>query len=70
MIEQHTQLGRLKAIHPIAPAYMQRAAGVAILAFIFFVLMLIGFFDPSELRIFFARDGVFDRRTFLRFSVG
>jgi uncharacterized membrane protein YobD (UPF0266 family) len=37
-------LGRLVAIHPIAPAYLQRAAFMAVLSFIFFLAMMVGFY--------------------------
>jgi hypothetical protein len=36
-------LGRLVAVHPTAPAFIQRAAIIAILAFVFFLAMLIAF---------------------------
>jgi hypothetical protein len=37
------QLGRLVSVHPTAPAFIQRAAIVAILAFVFFLVMLVAF---------------------------
>ena len=38
------ELGRLVAVHPIAPAYLQRAAFMAVLSFIFFLAMMVGFY--------------------------
>lgn len=37
------QLGKLESVHPTSPVYLQRAAIVAILAFIFFLAMLVAF---------------------------
>ena len=42
MTEQKTNLGKLQSIHVVAPAYIQRAAIVAVLSFIFFLAMMIG----------------------------
>lgn len=41
--ELNSDLGRPLSVHPTAAAYVQRAAIVAILSFIFFLLMLAGF---------------------------
>lgn len=41
MTEQ--DLGKLQSVHGIAPAYLQRAAIIVILSFIFFLAMLIAF---------------------------
>ena len=38
------ELGRLVAVHPIAPAYLQRAAFMAVLSFLFFLVMMVGFY--------------------------
>ena len=38
------ELGRLVAVHPIAPAYLQRAAFMAVLSFVFFLAMMVGFY--------------------------
>lgn len=43
MTEQTNNLGKLESVHPLSPAYLQRAAGVAVISFIFFVAMLIVF---------------------------
>ncbi|HEX8369313.1 MAG TPA: DUF6585 family protein [Pyrinomonadaceae bacterium] len=37
------QLGKLESVHGISPVFMQRAAVVAVLSFIFFVAMFIAF---------------------------
>jgi hypothetical protein len=37
------QLGKLESVHPTAPVYLQRAAILAILSFVFFLAMLIAF---------------------------
>ena len=41
MIER--DLGKLQSVHGIAPAFLQRAAVVAVMSFVFFLLMLIVF---------------------------
>jgi hypothetical protein len=43
MIVREKQLGALVSVHGIAPAFLQRAAIIAVVSFIFFVVMLIGF---------------------------
>jgi hypothetical protein len=37
------ELGKLKSVYGISPAYLQRAAIVAIVSFVFFLLMLVAF---------------------------
>jgi hypothetical protein len=37
------QLGKLESVHGISPVFMQRAAFVAVLSFVFFIAMLVGF---------------------------
>ena len=37
-------LGPLVAVHPIAPTYLQRAAFMAVLSFVFFLAMMVGFY--------------------------
>lgn len=37
------QLGKLESVHPTSPVYLQRAAILAVLSFIFFLAMLIAF---------------------------
>jgi hypothetical protein len=44
MLETTQNLGKLESVHGIAPAYLQRAAVIAILSFIFFAAMLFGFY--------------------------
>src|SRR5215218_8844716 len=41
--EINTELGKPVSAHLIAAAYVQRAAVVAIVSFVFFLLMLVGF---------------------------
>jgi hypothetical protein len=41
--EIDTDLGKALSVHPTAAAYVQRAAVVAIVSFVFFLLMLVGF---------------------------
>jgi|GEM_PF-551537 len=43
MIEQKPELGRLESVHGISPVFLQRAAVVAVLSFLFFILMLVAF---------------------------
>jgi len=44
MSEDHKDLGRLVAVHPIAPLYIQRAIFIAVLSFIFFLGTMAGFY--------------------------
>jgi hypothetical protein len=37
------QLGKLESVHGISPVFLQRAAVVAVLSFLFFILMLVAF---------------------------
>jgi hypothetical protein len=37
------QLGKLESVHGISPVFMQRAAFVAVLSFVFFIAMLVAF---------------------------
>src|SRR4051812_12924482 len=41
MIEQ--DLGKLQSVHGIAPAFLQRAAIIVIVSFVFFLVMIIAF---------------------------
>jgi hypothetical protein len=45
-------LGKLLSTHPIAPAYMQRAAIVAVVSFVFFLAMLIVFYIRQHIGYF------------------
>jgi hypothetical protein len=40
---QDLQLGKLESVHGISPVFMQRAAFIAVLSFVFFIAMLVGF---------------------------
>lgn len=44
MSEARKNLGKLIAVHPIAPAYVQRAVFIAALSFIFFLAMMFAFY--------------------------
>jgi hypothetical protein len=46
------ELGRLQSTHPTAPAFLQRAAVVAILSFVFFLAMLIVFYFRQQIGYF------------------
>jgi hypothetical protein len=43
MIEQKPELGRLESVHGISPVFLQRAAVVAVLSFLFFIAMVVAF---------------------------
>ena len=43
MNEPQPELGRLESVHGIAPVFMQRAAVVAVLSFLFFIAMVVAF---------------------------
>ena len=47
-----SQLGKLETTHGIAPAYMMRAVVVAVLSFVFFLLMLVGFYIRQNIGYF------------------
>lgn len=42
-------LGKLVATHPTAPAFIQRAAIIAILSFVFFLAMLVAFLARQQM---------------------
>jgi hypothetical protein len=46
------QLGKLESVHGISPVFMQRAAFIAVLSFIFFVAMMIAFSIRQNLGYF------------------
>lgn len=52
MIEQTADLGKLQSLHGISPAFIQRAIIVAVLSFVFFLLMLAGFFIRKDIGYF------------------
>ncbi|MGC2236643.1 MAG: hypothetical protein WA584_10810 [Pyrinomonadaceae bacterium] len=52
MLEKTLNLGKLESTHGIAPAYMMRAVVVASLSFVFFLLMLAGFYIRQNVGYF------------------
>ncbi|MET0753698.1 MAG: hypothetical protein ABWZ66_10015, partial [Pyrinomonadaceae bacterium] len=52
MSEQTQNLGKLESVHGIAPAYMMRALVVASLSFVFFLVMLVGFYIRQNIGYF------------------
>lgn len=46
------QLGKLESVHGISPVFMQRAAVVAVLSFMFFIAMLVAFAVRQNLGYF------------------
>jgi hypothetical protein len=44
MKDKERNLGRLVAVHPIAPIYVQRAVFMAVLSFLFFLAMMFAFY--------------------------
>ncbi|HEX8734754.1 MAG TPA: hypothetical protein VF721_05475 [Pyrinomonadaceae bacterium] len=46
------QLGKLESVHGISPVFMQRAAVIAVLSFIFFVAMMVAFSIRQNLGYF------------------
>jgi hypothetical protein len=44
MASEQIDPGRLLAVHPVAPVYVQRAIFVAILSFLFFLAMMFAFY--------------------------
>lgn len=52
MSETERSLGKLIAVHPIAPAYVQRAVFIAALSFLFFLAMMFAFYLRGNLLFF------------------
>ena len=52
MIEQKPELGRLESVRGISPVFLQRAAFVAVLSFLFFIAMLVAFSIRQNLGYF------------------
>lgn len=50
--EPPPDLGRLETVYGIAPAFMQRAAFVAVLSFIFFIAMTVAFYIRQNIGYF------------------
>ncbi|MBK7706990.1 MAG: hypothetical protein IPJ30_14820 [Acidobacteria bacterium] len=47
-----TELGRLKGVYGVSPAFLQRASAVACLSFGFFLLMMAGFYWRQNIGYF------------------
>lgn len=45
-------LGKLESVHSISPVYLQRAAIIAVLSFVFFMAMLIAFYSRRNIGYF------------------
>ena len=52
MTENEDSLGELQTVYKISPAYLQRAAIVAALSFIFFIAMLIAYSQTQKFGFF------------------
>lgn len=52
MSETGGNLGKLESEHGIAPAFLQRAVFVAVLSFVFFMAMLVGFYLRQNIGYF------------------
>jgi hypothetical protein len=46
------RLGKLESVHGVAPAYLQRAAIVCLLSFVFFLAMMFGFYIRQNIGYF------------------
>ena len=46
------QLGKLESVRGISPAFLQRAAFVAVLSFVFFIAMMVGFYIRQNVGYF------------------
>jgi hypothetical protein len=57
MTERSKNLGKLVSTHGISPMFLQRAAIVTVLSFIFFLAMLIGFYIRQHLGYFLLSTG-------------
>jgi len=52
MLDKTLRLGKLESVHGIAPAYAMRAVVIAALSFVFFLLMLVGFYIRQNIGYF------------------
>ena len=52
MPEQPQNLGKLESVHGVSPVFAQRAVVVALLSFVFFLLMLVGFYIRQNIGYF------------------
>ncbi len=52
MSEDLKNLGKLISIHPIAPVHLQRAAFIAVLAFLFFLAMMFAYYARQSIGYF------------------
>jgi hypothetical protein len=52
MADSTRDLGRLIAVHPVAPIYVQRAVMISLLSFLFFAVMLVAFYIRQSLVYF------------------
>jgi hypothetical protein len=52
VVEQRHDLGRLVAVHGIAPAYLQRAVFIVVLSFLFFLAMMFAYYLRQNLLYF------------------
>lgn len=52
MLDKTLHLGKLESTHGIAPMFMMRAVGVAAISFVFFILMLVGFYIRQNIGYF------------------
>lgn len=52
MVEQTPKLGKIISVHGISPAYLQRAVIVAVLSFLFFLGMMLGFYIRQNIGYF------------------
>ena len=57
MSDQPHNLGRLLSTHSTAPAYLQRAAIVAAVSFVFFLAMLVAFYVRQQIGYFLLSSG-------------
>lgn len=58
MPDPPVNLGKLTAVHGIAPAYIQRAVFIAVLSFLFFLAMMFAFYIRQNI-IYFLLASVF-----------
>ncbi|MGE3465764.1 MAG: hypothetical protein AB7J13_02430 [Pyrinomonadaceae bacterium] len=63
------QLGKLVRVHPIAPAYVQRAVFITFLAFAFFVGMMLMYYLRANLVFFVLASGFLVVYLFMMFSL-
>jgi hypothetical protein len=52
MLQSRNDLGRLISVYSVSPKYIQRAVFIAVLSFLFFIAMMVGFYLRQNIGYF------------------